>query len=354
MDAQASSHGAGEQILMMSLASEPVDILWKNMGGTRGVYIFRRLILYTLGFVIIFFISTPTAMLSTIQQADVFGIFDLTWADNLPYGAFMRSHIPPLVILSINQVLLLLIDIASIAESYETHSLYQLSVYTKSVIYLNLNMFVIPALTLTNSEPLINIIFKKQFDITKLLGDFYIANSGVFFVSILIQQAFLSSSFYLLNLSDVFFSYFSPWLALEKRKIFNDSAPWRRHESFCFQYGYFYAQMMTCFAIAIVFSSTVPLVTLAACLFLSLRHLVDCYQLLTYFRKEIDSSGRLISTVTNTALLFVLMYQLCMAAFFIIKNRPIEASVVTMILVLSVIFTVVSYEEVYDLSKIDE
>ena len=65
---------------------------------------------------------------------------------------------------------------------------------------------------------------------------------------------------------------------------------------------------MTVFAISLVFSSTVPLVTVAACLFLVMRHVVDCLQLLTYFRKEIDSSGKLISQVTNTALLFVLLY----------------------------------------------
>jgi len=111
--------------------------------------------------------------------------------------------------------------------------------------------------------------------------------------------------------------------------------------------------MMTVFAIAIVFSSTVPVVTLAAALFFGLRHYVDCFQLLTYFRKEIDSSGKLISQVTNTALLFVIMYQLCMMAFFTIKKREAEAAVICMILVISVIFTVVSYEEVYDLSKID-
>jgi len=70
--------------------------------------------------------------------------------------------------------------------------------------------------------------------LTELLGDFYISNSGIFFVSILIQQACLSSSFYLLNIQDILFSYFSPWLALEKRKIFNDSAQWRRKENFCF------------------------------------------------------------------------------------------------------------------------
>lgn len=76
--------------------------------------------------------------------------------------------------------------------------------------------------------------------------------------------------------------------------------------------------------------------------------------MLTYFRREVDSSGRLISTVTNTALLFVILYQMCMMAFFIIKKRPMEAMTTCLVLVFSTLFTVISYEEVYDLSKIDE
>ena len=86
MDAKAQQGLTGESVLILNLASEPIDIMWKNMGGTRGVFIFRRLILYFLGLVIIIFISTPTAILSTIQYVDVFGLFDFTWFDNLPYG----------------------------------------------------------------------------------------------------------------------------------------------------------------------------------------------------------------------------------------------------------------------------
>jgi hypothetical protein len=56
------------------------------MGGTRGVFIFRRIFLYFLGFIIILFISTPTALLSTLQYVDVFGIFDFKWFESLPYG----------------------------------------------------------------------------------------------------------------------------------------------------------------------------------------------------------------------------------------------------------------------------
>jgi hypothetical protein len=112
--------------------------------------------------------------------------------------------------------------------------------------------------------------------------------------------------------------------------------------------------MMTVFAIALIFSSTVPIVTLAACLFMSLRHCVDCFQLLTYFRREVDSSGKLISTVTNSALLFVILYQMCMMAFFVIKKRPTEALVICLIMVFSTLFTVISYEEVYDLGKLSK
>ena len=112
--------------------------------------------------------------------------------------------------------------------------------------------------------------------------------------------------------------------------------------------------MMTVLAISLMFSGTVPIVTVAGCFFFLLRHLVDCFQLLTYFRREIDSSGKLISTVTNNALLLVILYQMCMMAFFIIKNRPLEALTILLFLVFSTIFTVISYEEVYDLSKIDE
>ena len=112
--------------------------------------------------------------------------------------------------------------------------------------------------------------------------------------------------------------------------------------------------MMTVFSISLFFSSTVPLVTIAGCFFFFMRHLVDCLQLLTYYRKEIDSSGRLISTVTNSALVLVILYQMSMMAFFTIKKKDMEAMIVCFILVVSTLFAVGSYEEVYDLSKIDK
>jgi hypothetical protein len=45
---------------------------------------------------------------------------------------------------------------------------------------------------------------------------------------------------------------------------------------------------------------------------------------------------------------------MCMMAFFVIKKRPTEALVICLILVFSTLFTVISYEEVYDLAKMEK
>ena len=146
----------------MNLASDPIDIMWKNIGGSsRGLFLFRRIILHLLTIFVILFISTPTAMLSALKEFDITGFLKFDWVEHLPNGAFIKSNIPPLIILGINQIILFLIDISAIVERHETHSLYQLSVYAKSVIYLNLNMLIIPGLTLTTSTPLINIFLQK-------------------------------------------------------------------------------------------------------------------------------------------------------------------------------------------------
>ena len=41
-------------LLVMSEAGDPVDIVWRNMGGTRGVYFFRKFIFNIIGIYLYF------------------------------------------------------------------------------------------------------------------------------------------------------------------------------------------------------------------------------------------------------------------------------------------------------------
>jgi hypothetical protein len=112
--------------------------------------------------------------------------------------------------------------------------------------------------------------------------------------------------------------------------------------------------MLSIFSITIFLSSTVPLISVAAFFYLCCRHVTDSVNLLTVFRKEIDSSGRLIETATNAALWFVMVFQVFMMAFFVLTDQLNEAMACVLILVVSTLYIVASYEKVYGLLIHDE
>ena len=140
-----------DAILIARPATEPADILWKNMRGSRGLFLMRRLALLILGLVLIIFVSSPAVVFANMKNADKTHFMDFDWLEDIPAGNYVHQNAAATMVLLINIVLLVIIDYICIFETYETHSLYQEAVYSKSVIYLILNMLIIPALTLNGS-----------------------------------------------------------------------------------------------------------------------------------------------------------------------------------------------------------
>jgi len=181
-------------------------------------------------------VSSPTVVLANIKGASGDSTFwDFDFLEDLPGGEFLKNHAAPTIILLINLLLLLIIDWMCMLEIHETHSLYQEAVYTKSVIYLILNMLVIPALTLSHAgddvqsqsktlseqgDSLWTFMAVRGFNVSQLLSEFYMGDNGMFFVSLILQTAVFTSTYYLLQTSDLMFSYFSPWLASMRRKVY--------------------------------------------------------------------------------------------------------------------------------------
>jgi len=59
--------------LIMKPLSNPVDIFWANMGGGRGFFLLRRLIINIIGLLILVFLSTP-AVSSLLYLLDIFQV----------------------------------------------------------------------------------------------------------------------------------------------------------------------------------------------------------------------------------------------------------------------------------------
>ena len=79
--------------------------------------------------------------------------------------------------------------------------------------------------------------------------------------------------------------------------------------------------MITVFSIFVFFSATIPLVNLATVIYVYLKHIIDCLNILNVNRMEIDSQGSLIDVATNSAYFMIVSYQVCMMALFTIKGR---------------------------------
>ena len=240
---------------------------------------------------------------------------------------------------------MLVIDWTTRFECFEKHALYHRSIYLKTVIYLNLNTLIIPAISLSQKAEFTSIwaYFTRHSNIslTEAFGEFYVGNSGVFFISLVIQQAFITSGLQLVQLSSIVANYGSPWLTHFQRKVFSEQEPWFRTEASCFPYGFNYAYIIVIFATCIFFSATIPLLSIACMIYAMIRHAVDATNLLLVYRKEVDSQGTLISDALNTLIVIVLVYQVCMAAFFALNNKDRESICCVLMLILTALFFVV-------------
>jgi len=57
-------------VLVMQKATEPTDILWKNITGNRGLFVIRRFGLLLLGIFLLFFVTTPTVLFVNLKSLD--------------------------------------------------------------------------------------------------------------------------------------------------------------------------------------------------------------------------------------------------------------------------------------------
>jgi hypothetical protein len=295
---------------------EPMDIIWTNIGGDRGVNIFRIIFCTLIIFSILLFLTTPTVMYSMIKS--VINYEDESKEESTLEKVF-NVYLPPLAILALNQLILIIIDYIGYFEKHYTHSRMQSSIFKYNFFYLILNMLIFPGIVMTTASSLYGLIFKhKAFSLKYLyssISNIYMSDNSYFFVNLILQTATFSCIFYLLRLDEIFLNGFSAFVSFYKRHFVNNGKQWHRKEQDIFQFGYFYAQMLTMLSISIVFSLIAPFILIAAILFFLLRHYIDFISLLVVHRQEIDSNGDLVSLPFYYKKKYIMLYCLCINTF---------------------------------------
>lgn len=114
-----------KNIILINKASEPLDILWKNMGTINTHFPFARFIVLVFGMVLVIFLSSPAVLLTRLKSIDPTGVLAFNWTYEFGfYGKYMRKSLPPMIILMINSTVIWLLDLSSVIEGYDCHSRY--------------------------------------------------------------------------------------------------------------------------------------------------------------------------------------------------------------------------------------
>ena len=310
---------------------EPIDIIWVNIGGDKGLYVFRRVFLNLLLLFLLIFFTTPMGFVSAFKKVDKYQILEFKWLKVIPFGYILVTYIIPLLIILINLILITGIDYICRFEKHYTHSNYQFAFFTKAFVYMLFNYLIIPSLTLSY-ESLYDIIKTNYKNILHLLSQFSsVFDNSYFFIALIIQNGTVSFVYYFLRLDELMFNAFSTQVSFYKRHFINTGHAWHRNEEDCFYFGYFGAQYLVFYAICIVFANFNPILPLAGIYLFMIRHFGDFTSLLTVHLNEIDSNGKFINKLVNYAIVPILLFQtfmildcinnkLCYSSYFTIPD----------------------------------
>jgi len=127
-------------------------------------------------------------MVQHLTKIEFFDFLNFKWTNDMgKFGTLLHKVGPVTVVLVINVTVIALIDYASVIERYDSHSQYQITVFLKTLLYTNLNMFIIPVLTLSGGGQSVFELFKSNnFNLAKILSELFIPKSGEFFVLLLV------------------------------------------------------------------------------------------------------------------------------------------------------------------------
>jgi len=326
-------------ILASSIPSSD-DISWRNLNRESKMSWIKRLALNVLAVILMIFFTTPASLITVLGVTD---ILDKVISSSTLPGSFsniIEKNLSPMLIILVNQLLLYVIDTLAYRKRLIKLSSTQMTIFNLCFVYMLINSFIIPALSMTTVESIFSFFHTNSIEkVETLLKTFYLKDTGSLFIILLIQAGTFSFTFYLLRLSDLILNFFDRKVVCEKREARLKWKNWLRDETDNFQFGYFYSNMVIYLIVVLVFSTTVPAVSLSGSVFFLLRLICDSYELISAHRKEMDSGGALIHKVVMCCCFGGIFFQILILAYYSVNKLKYNVFLMAALIVGSGLFT---------------
>ncbi|XP_036133366.1 CSC1-like protein 1 isoform X1 [Molossus molossus] len=277
---QPSSHSKelGISKWTVTFAAYPEDICWKNLSIQGLRWWFQWLgINFTL-FVVLFFLTTPSIILSTIDKFNVTKpIHALNGMEKfLSLDPIISQFFPTLLLWSFSALLPTIVYYSTLLESHWTKSGENRIMMTKVYIFLIFMVLILPSLGLTSLDFFFRWLFDKtSSDTTVRLECVFLPDQGAFFVNYVIASAFIGNGMELLRLPGLIlytFRMIAAKTAADRRNV-------KQNQAFEFEFGAMYAWMLCVFTVIMAYSITCPIIAPFGLVYILLKHMVDRHNL---------------------------------------------------------------------------
>lgn len=212
----------------------------------------------------------------------------------------------------------------------------QLTIFNSCFVYLLFNSFIIPALSMTTIESIFSFLSDEAGKVQTLIETFYLNNTGSLFVILLLQSGIFSFTLYILQIPDFFLNFCSRKMVVAWRLERPKQPAWMKDETENFQYGYFYANMVVFLIIVLVFSTTVPTISISGMIYFFFRGVCDTWELVSCHSKEIESNGKFIDKVISFCCFGGIFFELLIIIYYSVSQLKFNVMIMVFVLLASV------------------
>ncbi|XP_053316092.1 CSC1-like protein 2 isoform X2 [Spea bombifrons] len=255
----------------VSYAPDPQNIYWENLSTQGFVWWFRCFLINVVLFMLLFFLTTPAIIISTMDK------FNVTKPVEYLNNPIITQFFPTLLLWAFSSLLPTIVYYSTFMEAHWTRSGENRTTMHKCYTFLIFMVLLLPSLGLSSLHLFFRWLFDKKFldEAAIRFECVFLPDNGAFFVNYVIAAAFIGTAMDLLRIPGLLRYMIRLCLArsaAERKNV-------KRHQAFEFQFGAAYAWMMCIFTVVMTYSITCPIIVPFGLMYMLLKHLVDRYNM---------------------------------------------------------------------------
>ncbi|XP_013861432.1 CSC1-like protein 2 isoform X2 [Austrofundulus limnaeus] len=265
----------------VSYAPDPQNVYWEHLSVGGATWWLRCLIINCALFLLLFFLTTPAFIISTMDK------FNVTKPVEYLNNPIVTQFFPTLLLWSFSALLPTIVYYSAFFQAHWTRSGENRTTMHKCYTFLIFMVLLLPSLGLTSLDVFFRWLFDKQF-LSKATVRFecvFLPDNGAFFVNYVIASAFIGNANDLLRIPGLLMYMIRLLLArsaAERRNV-------KKHQAYEFQFGAAYAWMMCVFTVVMTYSITCPIIVPFGLMYMLLKHLADRYNMYyAYLPSKLD------------------------------------------------------------------